>query len=230
MFGSMDQPSIQTPEPTDLTSNPATRWRVNLPAAIEAALISSDKPISPAKLAEIIPEAQTKAIAQAIDELNAFYDQTQRSFRIESLAGGWQIMTRPDFAAIVNLLHKSRQQTKLTPALLETLAIVAYKQPVLRAEVESIRGVASGEALRSLMERRLVKIVGRAEEVGRPMLYGTTKTFLEVFGLSSVKDLPSPPSPPSPDPSHSSVMAPADSLFAQPQDAQANPSADGQNT
>ena len=87
-------------------------------------------------------------------------------------------------------LHKTRAASKLSPAAMETLAIIAYKQPILRVQIEAIRGVASGEVVRSLMERRLVKIVGRSDEIGRPMLYGTTKTFLETFGLSSLKDLP----------------------------------------
>jgi len=99
-------------------------------------------------------------------------------------------MTLPTYADVLDALHKKRSESKLSPAALETLAIIAYKQPVLRAEVESIRGAASGEVIRSLMERHLIKIVGRAEEIGRPMLYGTTKTFLEVFGLSNIKDLP----------------------------------------
>lgn len=204
----MDEPSTQMPGVTDETPVTSTLLVADVPAAIEAALISCDKPLSAARLAELLPGTTAKAIAQAIEQLNAFYDQHRRSFRIESLAGGWQIVTRSEYAPVVSLLHKARQQTKLTPAILETLAIVAYKQPVLRAEVESIRGVACGEALRTLMDRRLVKIVGRAEEVGRPMLYGTTKTFLEVFGLSSIKDLPSPPSPPSlPSSSHSSAAS-----------------------
>ena len=95
-----------------------------------------------------------------------------------------------EFGPVLASLHKSRDQSKLSSAALETLAIVAYKQPALRAEIEAIRGVSCGEMLRSLMERHLVKIVGRAEEIGRPMLYGTTKSFLEVFGLVSLKDLP----------------------------------------
>jgi len=99
-------------------------------------------------------------------------------------------MTLPQYAEVLNSLHKTKQDSRLSPAQLETLAIVAYKQPILRAQVESIRGAASGEVLRALMDRHLVKIVGRAEELGRPMLYGTTKQFLEVFGLAGLKDLP----------------------------------------
>ena len=109
---------------------------------------------------------------------------------IERLAGGWQVLTRPEFGPLLARLHRDRQQSRLTPAAMETLAIVSYRQPLIRAEIEAIRGVACGEVLRGLLERRLVKIVGRAEELGRPMLYGTTREFLKVFGLSSLDDLP----------------------------------------
>ena len=118
------------------------------------------------------------------------YEKQGRSFCIEQLAGGYQILTLPSFKQTVAALHKTRADQKLSASALETLAIIAYKQPIMRAEVEAIRGVASGEMIRSLMDKHLVKIVGRAEELGRPMLYGTTKTFLEVFGLASLKDLP----------------------------------------
>ena len=132
----------------------------------------------------------SKPVNQAIERLNGEYQATGRAFRIEQVAGGWQVMTLPEHADVLAALHKTKAQSRLSPAAMETLAIVAYKQPVLRADLESIRGVACGETLRSLMERHLIKIVGRAEEIGRPMLYGTTKQFLEVFGLASLKDLP----------------------------------------
>ena len=108
------------------------------------------------------------------------------------MAGGYQILTLPEHADALRRLHQREVDAKLTKAALETLAIVAYKQPVLRADVEAIRGVACGEAIRGLMEKHLVKIAGRAEEPGRPILYGTTKRFLELFGLNSLKDLPRP--------------------------------------
>jgi segregation and condensation protein B len=157
---------------------------------IEAALLTTDRPLSSGKLGEALGHATPKQIQAAVAGLNELYEKTGRSFRVEALAGGWQILTLPRFAAALAALHKTRAQTRLTPAALETLAIVAYKQPILRADLEAIRGVACGEVLRSLMDRRLVKIVGRAEVLGRPMLYGTTKVFLEIFGLASLKDLP----------------------------------------
>jgi segregation and condensation protein B len=157
---------------------------------VEALLLATDRPLPTGKLAEILGKPGAKAVNAALAQLNDLYEQTGRSFRIEELAGGWQIMTLPQYKEVLAALHKSRQETRLSPAALETLAIIAYKQPILRADIEAIRGVACGEVLRSLMERHLVKIVGRAEELGRPMLYGTTKTFLEVFGLADLTDLP----------------------------------------
>ena len=136
---------------------------------------------------------QKRAAAQvreAIDALNARYASDGRTFRIESVAGGRQVMTLPAFGPIVARLKGVREQGRLTQAALETLAIIAYRQPILRADLEAIRGVACGEVLRSLMERRLVKIVGRADEVGRPMLYGTTTEFLKQFGIGRLDELP----------------------------------------
>ncbi len=126
----------------------------------------------------------------AINALNASYESTGRAFRIDAVASGWQVLTLPAFGPLLGRLRGERQQTRLSQAALETLAIVAYRQPLLRADLESIRGVACGEVLKSLMDRRLVRIVGRAEEVGRPMLYGTTKEFLRIFGIANLHDLP----------------------------------------
>lgn len=169
-----------------------------LQGAIEAALISSDRPLSAAKLAQVIAQTANiteqpptvQNIAQAVRQLNRFYEETGRSFRIEEVAGGYVIMTLPQYGPLLQQLHRAQSATRLSPAAMETLAIIAYKQPILRAQIEAIRGVSCGEVLRSLMEKKLIRIVGRAEELGRPMLYGTTRTFLEVFGLASLKDLP----------------------------------------
>jgi len=164
-----------------------------LTARIEAALLASDRPLSDDRIAEALEmegEKPARLVGAAIAELNADYERSGRSFRIERLAGGWRMLTLPVFGPIVSRLQRERQQSRLSPAALETLAIIAYRQPVLRTDIETIRGVACGEVLRGLMERRLVKIVGRAEELGRPMLYGTTREFLSVFGLASVDDLP----------------------------------------
>ncbi len=181
--------------------------------AVEAILLSVDRPVPAARLAEVIlrptsprrhdadelseqtPEvtpAEKATIDAAIAELNRQYEATSRTFRIEQVAGGHRVMTLPAHAEIVAAFKRARMSTKLTRAAVETLAIIAYRQPVTRAELESIRGVACGEVLKSLLDRRLVTIKGRAEELGRPMLYGTTKQFLDQFGLSTLKDLPQP--------------------------------------
>jgi segregation and condensation protein B len=158
---------------------------------LEALLLSTHHPLTAARLAELL-KAGSKPIRKAIQWLNAQYESTGRSFRIEQVAGGFQILTLPEFGEVLQRLHQKEADAKLTKAALETLAIVAYKQPILRADVEAIRGVACGETIRSLMEKHLVKIAGRAEEPGRPILYGTTKRFLELFGLNTLKDLPQP--------------------------------------
>ena len=151
---------------------------------LEAILFSTDVPLSAGKLAEIVGMDSTKPIKDCIEQLNRGYQQRQAAYRIEERAGGYQLLTLPQYADYIERLVKKKDEGRLTPAGLETLAIVAYKQPLTRASIEAIRGVACGEVLRSLMEHNLVKIVGRAEEVGRPMLYGTTRYFLEVFGLA----------------------------------------------
>lgn len=171
-------------------TGPAATPDTRLGRMIEAALMASDRPVNTSRLSELLGKAASRDIQKAIEQLNQAYERQDRSFRIESVAGGWQLLTLPEFADMLKAMHRSRQQSRMSPAALETLAIVAYKQPIVRAEIEAVRGVASGEVLRSLMERHLIKIVGRAEELGRPMLYGTTQAFLEVFGLASLKDLP----------------------------------------
>ena len=145
----------------------------------------SGKPSTPAAIA-----AACEQVAGAVKALNADYEKTGRAFRIEQIAGGFRVMTLPQFAETIAEFHRSRMSAKLTRAAIETLAIIAYKQPITRAQLEAIRGVSCGEVLKSLMERRIITIKGRAEELGRPMLYGTTKQFLDHFGLASIKDLP----------------------------------------
>ena len=183
------------------TSHTTSDEKTDLGPRLEAVLMAADRPMSDGRLGEVLqlirPEGEedkgpsiASVIKEAIEGLNAEYEKTGRSFCICKLAGGWQVLTNPEFTEDLTRLKGARQQAKLSPAAIETLAIIAYKQPILRADLESIRGVACGEVLRGLMDRRLVKIAGRAEEVGRPMLYGTTKEFLQIFGLATVNDLP----------------------------------------
>lgn len=166
----------------------------DIPGAIEAVLLTSDRPVPASRLCEALAldsdKGAKKQVEDAIESLNAKYEKTGRSFRIESVAGGYRLMTLPKFAAVVAAVQGIRENARLSRAAIETLAIVAYRQPATRAQIEAIRGVACGEVLKTLLERRLVTIVGRAEELGRPMLYGTSKQFLEAFGLASVRDLP----------------------------------------
>jgi segregation and condensation protein B len=162
--------------------------------ALEALLLGTHHPLTAGRLAELLGLPSTKPVRAAIKQLNLEYESTSRSFRIEQVAGGFQLLTLPEFGDYLKKLHQKEIDAKLTKAALETLAIIAYKQPILRADIEAIRGVACGETIRSLMEKHLVKIAGRAEEPGRPILYGTTKRFLEIFGLNTLKDLPQPDS------------------------------------
>ncbi len=161
-----------------------------LETVVESVLFASDEPLSPKRLVDIAEAGSVKRIRQCVKTLNKKYRDGGFSFRIEKISGGYQMMTLPAFNPWISKLIKVRSDNKLTPAALETLAIVAYKQPIIRADVEAIRGVASGEVLRNLMYKGMVKIVGRAEILGRPMLYGTTKKFLDAFGLNTLKDLP----------------------------------------
>ena len=178
-------------ESTEDTPADASAPEVDL-AALEALLLTTHHPLTAGRIGELLDLPSTKPIRKAIKHLNETYASTGRSFRIEQVAGGFQILTLPEFGELLKKFHQKEVDAKLTKAAIETLAIIAYKQPILRADVESIRGVACGETIRSLMEKHLVKISGRAEEPGRPILYGTTKRFLELFGLNSVKDLPQP--------------------------------------
>lgn len=161
-----------------------------LAAKLEALLFVHSRPVAARRLAELVGITSVIPVKQALDLLTRRYAEHGSAFTLQNLAGGYQLTTRPEHDALLNQLVREREAQKLSPATLEALAIIAYKQPIIRAQIEAIRGVACGEVLRSLIERHLIKIVGRAEELGRPILYGTTKTFLEVFGLASLDDLP----------------------------------------
>jgi len=162
-----------------------------LKTIVEAILFASDEPVPLDRLADAAGEGITAdAVRQAAGELMQDYDATGRAFTIEEIAGGLQLFTRPEHNKYLKKLLRARQQARFTQAALETLAIIAYKQPIARAEIEDIRGVACGDMVRTLMEKGLVRVTGRSEQLGRALLYGTTKKFLQVFGLASVKDLP----------------------------------------
>ncbi len=157
---------------------------------LEAVLFASDEPLSAARLADISETGNVKTVREHIEKLNKEYEANNSSFRIEQIAGGYQMLTLDVYNSWLKKLHRVRSESKLSQAALETLAIISYKQPIIRADVEAIRGVACGEMIRSLVYKGLVKIVGKAEVLGRPLLYGTTRKFLQLFGLNSLKDLP----------------------------------------
>jgi segregation and condensation protein B len=164
----------------------------NLKVGVEAILFTCDEPMTLGRLKDIFPQAKGVEIRQALQDLRGEYEATGRAFSLEEIAGGYQLLTRPAHADIIAKLKKAKADRKLSAAALETLAIIAYKQPIKRVDLEAIRGAQSGELNRALMERNLVKIAGREEIPGAPLQYGTTKDFLDTFGINSLEDLPRP--------------------------------------
>lgn len=159
-------------------------------ARVEAVLFVATEPLSSRKIAEVASLADGTEARTLIRQLNALYDSQASAFRVEEVAGGFQLLTRPRFGGWLRRLHPLPAEARMSAPALESLAVVAYRQPVMRAEIESIRGVQCGEILRQLIERDLVRIVGRSDELGRPFLYGTTKAFMRAFGLRSLAELP----------------------------------------
>jgi segregation and condensation protein B len=159
-------------------------------AKLEAVLLLAKQPLVSRKLAQLAGLADGTKARTLVRALNRLYDNDGCAFRVEEVAGGFQLMTRPKFAPWLRRLHSTPIEVRLSSPAMETLAVVAYRQPVVRAEIEAIRGVQCDEVLRQLIERELVHIVGRSEELGRPMLYGTTRKFLRIFGLRHLDELP----------------------------------------
>lgn len=156
----------------------------------EALLLSSDEPLIPGKVREIFPEFQDVNFRKLVDDLNEAYQQSGRAFRIEAIADGYQLFTLPEYAPFLEKLHARRQQSRLSSKALETLAIVAYKQPITRHDIEEIRGVNVDGVIKTLLSRNLITISGTATSPGNPFLYKTTREFLEYFGLKNIKELP----------------------------------------
>lgn len=159
-------------------------------ARVEAVLFLAQEPINTRKISLLANLADGTEARTLIRRLNEFYDRAGSAFRAEEVAGGFQLLSRRKFAGWLRRLVRTHVETRLSAPALETLAVAAYRQPVTRAEIESIRGVACDEMLRQLMERDLLKIVGRSDELGRPFLYGTTRRFLQFFGLRHLDELP----------------------------------------
>ncbi|HEY1377787.1 MAG TPA: SMC-Scp complex subunit ScpB [Gemmataceae bacterium] len=159
-------------------------------ARLEAVLFAAEEPLAARRLAALAELADAADARRLVERLRDLLAAEGSAFRVEELAGGYQLLTRPEFHPWLVRLRQTAGEPKLTGALLETLAIVAYRQPIMRADLEAVRGVHCGEALRQLMERGLVRIAGRDDSLGRPVLYGTTKKFLQTFGLRDLRDLP----------------------------------------
>ena len=160
---------------------------------IEALLFATDAPLSSGRLRALFSNAEAKEITSAIEELQKDYTAAGFAFTIVEFGGGYQIATRPEYAPLVERLFKGRRYARLSRAGLEVLAIVAYRQPITRLEIDEIRGVQSSGAIATLSERNLLTVVGRSEAVGHPLLYGTTREFLSHLGLKALGQLPDLP-------------------------------------
>lgn len=162
----------------------------NLKAVIEALLFASEKPLTLEKIKNVLDTLDTAQIRNLVEELKTEYEKSERGLRIIEVAGGFQIITAPGFATFLKKLFKERHTEKLSKPALETLAIIAYKQPLTRLEIELLRNVNVDGVMKNLLEKNLIRIAGRKKSPGRPIVYGTTRQFLEYFGLKSLEELP----------------------------------------
>lgn len=162
----------------------------NRKSVIEALLLASEKPLPLDKIREILDNLPTQEALKLIEELKMEYEQANRGIRITEIAGGFQMITAPNFAPFLKKLFKSRNTERLSKPALETLAIIAYKQPLTRGEIELLRDVNVDGVMKNLVDKNLIRICGRKKVPGNPYVYGTTRHFLEYFGLKSLKDLP----------------------------------------
>ncbi len=178
-----------------------TDWKMDrdYKSVIESVIFASDEPLAEKDLLNVIREIDGDDIKlklgeldELVGELNSEYDETGRSFKIIKIAGGYTFATNREYAKYVGFLTTEKSKRRLSQSALETLALIAYKQPITKPEIEAIRGVSSDYMLSTLLDKKLIKIEGRAETIGRPLLYGTTNEFLKYFGLNSITDLPKP--------------------------------------
>ena len=158
-------------------------------AVIEALIFASDAPLALEKICIILSDVEKKEIKEAFEKIVLEYNERQGGICLQEVAGGFQFRTRPELSPWVKKLKSSKPHS-LSPAAMETLAIVAYKQPIVKSEIESIRGVDVGAPLKGLLDKKLIRIVGRKDVPGKPIIYGTTRKFLEVFNLKDLMDLP----------------------------------------
>ena len=157
---------------------------------LEAALFASARPVPTEELLALDPEASRAAVAAALEEIREHYDVEGHGVELTEIGGGWQILTRAEYTEAIERAQLAARPARLSAAALEKLALIAYRQPLGRAEIEEIRGVSVGSVLKSLHERGLIDVVGRGEGLGRPLLYGTTPIFLEYFALRHLEELP----------------------------------------
>ncbi len=162
---------------------------MSLPSILECIVFTAETALTLDRLSEMLPEFQRDEIRSALAELAVFHEERAGGIQLAEVAGGWQFRTRPDYQQYVTR-HIKVKSAKFSQSALETLAIIAYRQPITRAEVEHLRGVDCGGVLKTLLEKRLVRILGKKDIPGRPLIYGTSKEFLEVFGLKDLKSLP----------------------------------------
>ena len=165
---------------------------MRLSRVVEALLFASEAPVTAGEIARIDDDLDEEKVERIVGELRSEYEREERAFDIFEIAGGYQLLTRSEFAYVLERFDTVPASSRLSAPALETLAIIAYRQPVGRAEVEEIRGVGAGGVLKTLQERGLIEVVGRGEGLGRPLLYGTTRFFLEHFGFRTIDDLPRP--------------------------------------
>ena len=170
--------------------SPGTMDEAELKAILETLLFISHGPVTVDRLVATLEGATKAEVKQALRCLQQDYDTAGRGLQVVEVAGGFQVVTRPEYAPWIKRLERSKPAPKLSRSALESLAVIAYRQPIVRAEIEKIRGVETSSVLKTLLERKLVRIVGRKDEPGRPILYGTTRYFLQHFGLRDLSELP----------------------------------------
>ena len=188
-------PAIETVTPAETAQETAPEagellQTDDLKKIVETLLFITDRPVKPSRLADVIDNTNAKQVREVITALQDEYVSQGRAVQIVEIGGGFQMATKPEYGRWVRKLYNEKMTTKLSNAALETLAIIAYKQPITRAEMEAIRGVDVAGPLERLLERSLVRVVGKKDTVGRPMVYGTTDEFLRMFGLNKLAELP----------------------------------------
>lgn len=184
------EPAQEMTEENTAPSSDTLLETEDLKKIIETLLFITDRPVKPTRIADVVETADARRVREIIHELQAEYVRDGRAVQIVEIGGGFQMATKPEYGRWVRRLYNEKMTTKLSNAALETLAIIAYKQPITRAEMEAIRGVDVAGPLERLLERALVRVVGKKDTIGRPMVYGTTDEFLRLFGLNKISELP----------------------------------------